>query len=152
MARQPDWKKNVIDGLRREHWSIRGPTSIVKVLPLTANATSLGGYITLGKYLIAKTPKEIEKVLGLPMEYLADGARIYRFQRLPLQHEYEYELTAKFPGGLHFNPAHSDFRYPPGDSAIYQWRILDNVAIPVDQSTSLEILPNQRMPYDWLVK
>lgn len=152
MARLPDWKKEIAEGLKREHWAIRGPNCIVKVLPLRAEATALGGYITLGKFLVGKNPNEIEGALGLEKKYLIEGARIFKFDRIPLQHEYEYELTAKFPGGLYYNPAHSDRRWLPGDPSIQQWRILDDAAIPVDQSKSLELQPSQRVPYDWLVK
>lgn len=152
MPRMPDWKREIAEGTKREHWSIRGPRCIVKVLPLEAEATSLGGYITLGSYLIGKTPQEIEDALGLTRKYLSKGARIFKFDRLPLQHEYEYELTAKYPGGLFFNPAHSDPRYPPGDPTVHQWRIKSDIGIPVEQIGSLELRRNQRVPYDWLVR
>jgi len=109
MARVQDWQHEVRDGLRRENWSLKGPNRIVKVLPLSAGTPSgLGGYITTGSSLLGKTPEQIQHALGLKARYLANGAAIYRFTRLPLTHEYEYELTAYYPDGLAFNPAHGE--------------------------------------------
>jgi hypothetical protein len=123
----------------------------VKVLPRHADfASRLGGYITVGSSLVGKTPEQIERDLGLKAWYLANGATIYRFTRLPLTHEYEYELTAFYPGGLAFNPAHGDESYPPGSRMIHQWRIKDGVRIPVDSNNALVLYPGRKFPYDWL--
>jgi hypothetical protein len=138
------------EGLRKENWSLRGPNQILKVLPYGSAATALSGYITVGMSLLGKTPQQIEQALGLKARYLANGAKVYRFTRLPMVHEYEYELTAFHPGGLAFNPAHSDPRYPPGSSKVQQWRIKDNVLIPVDSKNFLDLKFGQRFPYGWL--
>jgi hypothetical protein len=104
MAPMRDWRREAREAVRREMWSLRGPNQIVKVLPAGGTAAStLGGYITLGKFLLNKTPGQIETALGLPAGYLARGARIYRFIRLPQVSEYEYELTAEFPDGLAYS-------------------------------------------------
>jgi hypothetical protein len=151
MARVQDWQREVRDGLRRENWSLKGPNRIVKVLPLSAGTPSgLGGYITTGSSLLGKTPEQIQHALGLKARYLANGATIYRFTRLPLTHEYEYELTAYYPDGLAFNPAHGDESYPPGSRKIHQWRIKDGVRIPVDSNNVLELHSGEKFPYDWL--
>jgi hypothetical protein len=150
MARMNDWQRDIYEGLRKENWSLRGTKRIVKVVPYGTPATALGGYITVGLSLVGKTPPEIEQALGLTSGYLVGGARIYRFTRLPLSHEYEYELTAFYPGGLAFNPAHSHPAYPPGSPVIHQWRIRDGIRIPVDVRNFLDLLPSQRFPYDWL--
>ncbi len=146
-----DYKQEIAEAKKKENWSLRGPNCIVKVLPLDVDATHLGGYITLGRYLIRNTPKQIEVNLGLPKNYLLSGARIYRFSRLPLIHEYEYELTAKYPGGLAYNPAHSHPDYLPGCDYIHQWKIKPGVKIPIDKSKHLELLPSQYLTYEWLV-
>lgn len=152
MARIDDWQREIHDGTRRESWSLRGPNRIVKVLPLgSIPQTSLGGYITVGSALLGKTPRQIEQALGLKRDYLAYGARIYRFTRLPMAHEYEYEMTAFFPDGLAFNPAHSNPEYPPGSQKIHQWKIKSGAQIPVDPANFLDLQPSQKFPYDWLV-
>lgn len=151
MPRMNEWQQDMHEAVRREPWSLRGPNQIVKILPGGGStAAQLGGYITVGKSLLGKTPQQIEQALGLPPGFLLNGARVYRFTRLPLVQEYEYELTADHPGGLAFNPAHSNLSYPPGSRKIHQWRIKPGVYIPVDSSNFLDLRPGQPFPYDWL--
>ena len=151
MPRMNDWQQEIHDGLRKEDWSLKGPNQVVKVLPGGgATASQLGGYITLGKHLLRKTPQQIEKDLGLRPGYLRNGARIYRFTRLPMQHEYEYELTADHPGGLKYNPAHGHPDYKPGSQSIHQWEIKPGIQIPVDLHNFLDLKPGQQFPYSWL--
>jgi hypothetical protein len=147
-----EWERDLHEGTRRENWSLRGPMRIVKVLPgIATPAAVLGGYITQGKFLVGKTPDEIEAALGLPADFLKAGATIYSFKRVPLTSEYEYELTAKYPDGLAWNPAHFDERYRPGHPAIHQWRIKPGILIPVEQSGFLTLSPGRKFPYAWLV-
>jgi|ERR1700761_1999697 len=152
MARMNDSQREALDAVRREIWSLRGPNQVVKVLPARGAVSSmLGGYITLGKFLLNKTPAQIETALGLPPGHLAAGARIYRFTRLPQASECEYELTAEFPDGLAYNPAYSDPSYPPGSRIIHQWKIRPGVHIPVDSRNFLDLKPGQSFRYAWLV-
>ena len=83
MSRMNEWQREAHDAVRTEMWALRGPSQIVKVVPADWNAAQLGGYITLGKFLLGKTPNQIEDALGLPRDFLKAGARIYRFTRLP---------------------------------------------------------------------
>jgi hypothetical protein len=152
MAKVNDWQRDIREGVRRENWSLNGPNRIVKVLPFGGAATALGGYITVGRFLLGKTPQQIEQALGLQHGYLAGGARIYRFSRLPLASECEYELTAQYPGGLAYNPAHSSPAYPPGSFSVHQWRIKDGIQIPVDSRHFLDLAPGTVFPYDWLLR
>jgi hypothetical protein len=41
-----------------------------------------------------------------------------------MSHEYEYEMSALFPDGLAFNPAHSNPEYPPGSPKMHQCDLL----------------------------
>jgi hypothetical protein len=150
MARMNEWQREAYEAVRREVWSLRGPNQIVKVLPAGGTAAStLGGYITLGRFLLNKTPRQIGTALGLPSGHLALGARIYRFTRLPQASEYEYELTAEFPDGLAYDPAHSNPSYLPGSRTIHQWRINPGFRVPVDPTHFL-LKPGQAFPYAWL--
>jgi hypothetical protein len=152
MARMNDWQREIHDGMRREKWSLQGPDMIVKVIAdPNASATALSGYITVGSSLIGKTPEQIEVALGLPDQQLARGCTVFRFRRLPMAHEYDYELTAAYPDGLAYNPGHFDERYKPGSQSIHQWCIKKNVLIPVDSKHVLRLKPGQPFPYDWLV-
>ena len=156
MSRTEDWRQEANEALKREGWSLFGASRIVKVMPLPLGGTqalsasgqsALGGYFTVAKALFGKTPLQIEQQLGLPYRYLANGARIYRFIRLPMAHEYEYELTAQDPGGLAYNPAHGDPAYTPGSGKIHQWRLKDGVQIPVDANNVIDLLPGQPFLY-----
>jgi hypothetical protein len=154
MARMNDWQREIHDGVRREKWSLKGPDMVVKVImDSTAQATALEGYITVGSNLVGKTPEQIRVALGLKElepEDVQNGCSIFRFKRLPMAHEYAYELTAAFPDGLAFNPAHYDARWKPGSPSIHQWCIKKDMAIPVDTKNVLRLKPGQPFPYDWL--
>jgi hypothetical protein len=79
MPRMNEWRKDIHEAVRREAWSLNGPNRIVKVLPNTGGTVSqLGGYITVGRFLLGKTPPQIENALGLPQGFLRGGARIYK--------------------------------------------------------------------------
>jgi hypothetical protein len=111
--------------MRREGWTLNGPQRIVKVIPrFTGFPMHMHGFISQEKYLVGKLPSQIERMLGLPINYLANGCRVFGFKRLPLANEVDYELTARFPNGLAFNPALHDKRYPPASNAVHQWRLL----------------------------
>jgi hypothetical protein len=74
MPRMNDWQREAHEAVRTEMWSLRGPSQIVKVVPSGGNSVSqLGGYITLGKSLLGKTPQQIEAALGLRPGFLAGG-------------------------------------------------------------------------------
>jgi hypothetical protein len=142
-----DWRSDIQEAKRRENWSLKGPNRVVKVTPLVDRKQSVGGYITLARFLLGKSPTEIEKLLGLPLGFLANGARIYNLSRLPNPSEYEFELTAQFPAGLAYNPAHGDPAYGPGSDKTLQWKIKPGTTIPIDPRSIIELSPNQRFPY-----
>ena len=147
MARCPEWVVEVAEARRREPWSLYGPNRLVKVVPLAEKRTLATGYITVAKSLFRKTPREIENQLGLQENSQQRGSRIYRLLRLPLAHEYQYELTTHYPDGLAFNPAMSDPRYPPGSKSVHQWRLLETHPIPVHPTDVIDLLPGQIFQY-----
>lgn len=152
MTRPEDWEIDIDDSLKREVWTAAGPNRPVKVCPAQNPLDfRLGGYITLGKYLVNKTAAEIERDLGLPRDYLIYGARVYKFTRLPTVSEYEYELTAAHPGGLSYQGPSGKIDYPPGSDRIHQWRILSGKTIPVEPNY-FTVRPGQRFPESWLLK
>lgn len=151
MARMSEWQTEAQQAVRKESWGLCGPNQIVKVVPAGRGAAAaLDGYFTLAKFLFNKTPEQIEAALGLEVGSLKNGARVYRFTRLPQSSEYEYELTAEYPDGLAYNPAWSDERYPPGSREIHQWRIRKGCAIPVDPRNILDLMPGQPFPPGWV--
>jgi hypothetical protein len=153
MTRREDWQIEIDDSTRNEVWQRTGRNRPVKVCPAEWMIDfRLGGYITLGKYLVRKTPAEIERDLGLPKDFLLHGARIYKFTRLPQISEYEYQLTADHPDGFaDEGPFPRKPYYPPGSPKIHQWRILPGKSIPVEPSY-YTVRPNLKFPEAWLAK
>jgi hypothetical protein len=145
MTRHDNWQQQEIrDAIRQEGWTLNGPRRVVKVVPLDKPLVgALKGFVCLEKVLLGKTPSVMEALLGLPARMLERGCRVYRFKRLPMASEVEYELTALYPGGLAFNAVMHDPAYPRGSNAIHQWRLL--IDVPVEHL--LDILPNARYPY-----
>jgi hypothetical protein len=145
MPRTQGWDRDIRDGIRNEPWNLSGPNRPIKVRPRSAPQVRVAsGYFTLGKFLVGRTPAQIEADLGLKRALLTEGAFIWRFSRPPRISEYEYELTAAFPGGLSFNPGHSDPDYGPGRGFLHQWSPKPGVNIPV-RPRPIELLPGERL-------
>lgn len=152
MGRKADWVIERELALRREPWTLKGPGRLVKVVDGSQTRESVGGYITTGIHLVGKTALQIRQALGLNTDYHGNGVRIYKLARLPHLDEYEYDLTAKFPGGLSYNPgSDNEAKYPEGSDKIPQWKVLDNQLIAV-LPDSLTLHLAQRLSYDWLLK
>ena len=153
MARMSDWQREAREAreaVKRELWALRGMNAVVKVVPAGGPPLpAQGGFITVGSFLVGKTPAEIVAALGLNAKEYVSGARIYRFARLPQVSEYEYELTAEFPGGLAYS-ASSDSSFPPGSRKVHQWKIKAGIQIPVHQTDFLDLKPGQPFPRSWL--
>lgn len=142
MARDEDWQHEVRDALRREDWALNGPKRVVKVVPLSYRPASTATlYICLEKVLVGKTPPQIGELLGAKTKFNA-GVRVYRLLRLPLSHEVEYDLTAKYPAGLAYNPAMHDAEYPPGAEHVHQWVLLADLPAKM----IVELQPTQTYP------
>lgn len=153
MPRREGWEIDIDDAIKKEEWRPTGLNRPIKVVPAERPLESdVGGYFTLGKYLLRKTPEEIERDLGLPRDFLKYGARLYKFTRLPQVSEYEYELTADYPDGLaDQGPFPRKIYYPPGSRKIKQWRILKGKFIPVE-SEYFTVRPQAHLPERWLTK
>jgi hypothetical protein len=162
MSREPDWKAEIRDALRKEPWSLTGAQRLVKIVRMrtmmnTPERARAVGYVTQELYLFGKTPYQIERALGLPPLSLLRGCRVFRLERLPMRSEYTDELTADKPGGLAFDPgdaleAKAKYRedetmaevpyYPPGASWIPQWDV--TVSIPLIHI--IDLAPNFGYP------
>jgi hypothetical protein len=110
---------------------------------------TVSGYFTLCNYIQMQTPEQLEMSLGLKAGHLATGARLYKFARLPQMSEYEYDLTAKYPGGLSVESQYGDEIWPEGSNKIHQWRLNKGVTVRVE--APIDIVPGQvfRIPNSW---
>lgn len=150
MARMEEWQREALDALRREAWALKGYNAVVKVVPAGESRPFAAGYITLGKYLINKTPSQIVRDLGLDADKFIRGVRIYRFARLPQITEYDFELSAAFPDGLAYVPGLSNPRFPAGSGKVLQWKIREGTQISVDTMRFIELKSADVFPSSWL--
>lgn len=102
-------------------WNVGGSHWLVKVVAAEgAHATTITGYVTCARAVINKTPKEIEKTLGLHEGTLRHGAAILIPAVVPSSTEdFEYRLTALLPGGKTYK---GGSYFPPGLGA-HQWEL-----------------------------
>ena len=123
-------EKEIRDALRQDAFALGGVNQLVKVLPVAAPIpTSLGGYVTLERFILGRTPAEIAAALGLPADDYAAGCNVFGFNRQPGPSEYTYELTTEYPEGLAYGPL-SHPKYPPGTrKGIHQFKLLTRIAV-----------------------
>lgn len=130
---------------------------------------SVSGYFTLAKWFYGATPIDIEERLGLRRGEFGSVAFAVVFCRLPRFDEFEYCLTAAYPGGKHrtrdedFASLASDTNAPPsvgavsdraltpvgrhyprGDGVVHQWRLLNEIEISPLIRTITSSLPFAR--------
>lgn len=100
--------------------SARSLDQPVKVMPLRGVPPAfVGGYFTQEKFIVGKTPTEMEAVLGIYGK-LALGAFVMQFQS-PLQKgDFETKAYTYLPGGQPYKPDPSEKVYLPGRGAP-QW-------------------------------
>ena len=152
MTQKATWMKETEEATRREAWKLQGPLRLVKVVNAGDIRTEVRGYITTGSSLLGKTGTEIRKSLGLNTGDADKPLRIYKLRRFPFLSEYEYDLTAKYPDGLGFNPQTEEAeKYPEGSDNIHQWYLKKGVAVPV-LPDYLDLKLTERFPYEWLMK
>ncbi|HXC96044.1 MAG TPA: hypothetical protein VNU92_10095 [Edaphobacter sp.] len=146
-----DWIIERELALRREPWTLNGPGRLVKVVNSGESRTEIEGYVTTGIHLLGRTAVGIRKALGLNTDHLGVGLRVYKLARFPHLDEYEYDLSAKFPGGLSYYPqSEEEAKYLEGDSRIPQWKIIKGAAIPVLPDFQ-ELTLSDRLMYSWLL-
>jgi hypothetical protein len=116
-----------LKALAIQKWSTGGSNGLVKIVSSERGPLSdVGGYITQEKYIMGKTPAEMEKLLGLPAGELKNGANAMRLNRLPTASEFELRGYTNTPNG---QPYVTGEAYPPG-LGVPQWQISRGVQIP----------------------
>jgi hypothetical protein len=122
-----------------EKWSTGGSNDLIKVVSVNRGPMeNVGGYITQEKFILGKSLREMELVLGLTEGELAHGAQVMRLNRLPTTGEFKLRGYTNTPGGLPYKPGDL---FPPGRGAP-QWQITKGVTIP---STLLRVVqPGQQ--------
>lgn len=106
-------------------WRRRGPDTLVKVAPIGTRPDPYRAvaYCTTLKYIIGRTPAEMELILGFaPNSKLSGGVDVSTIEPLPRPDEFELRGYSQCPAGLATDdPAYvSHPLYPPGLGAP-QW-------------------------------
>ncbi len=106
-------------------WRQGGGDTLVKVMPKgsTPDPTRMIGYCTTFKYVVGRTPVEMEANVGFAaMTKLAAGAEVFLVRPLPMPGQFLLKGYSQTPGGVSTSdPAyrgHPD--YPPGQG-VPQW-------------------------------
>jgi hypothetical protein len=110
-----------------EMWKQGGVDTLVKVTPkgTVPNPSRSTGYCTTFKYIVGRTPSEIEQIVGLAIgSKLVSGADIFVVDPLPLPVQFELRGYSQCPAGLPTDaPGYiSHPGYPPGLGAP-QWEL-----------------------------
>jgi hypothetical protein len=132
-----------------ELWRRGGMDTLVKIAP-RGFSPSPGrniGYCTTFKYVVGRTPLEMESILGFAARSkLANGAEIFLVRPLPAPHQFELRGYTQLPGGVPTNApgytAHAD--YPPGAGAP-QWELSDHLQSNLSRLASLG--PDERFAW-----
>ena len=121
-----EWQESKLAGLR-DATSARTLDQPVKVLPrLGAPPKIATGYFTQQKFIVGKTPAEMEAVLGI-FGKLAPGAFILQFDRPLRENDFEAKAYTYLPDGKPWVPDPAEKVYLPGKGAP-QWRLTHPVA------------------------
>lgn len=108
-------------------WREGGMNTLVKVAPkgTVPNAGFTAGYCTLFKYVVGRTPAEMEAIVGLAAgSKLLNGAEIFTCDPLPRPDQFELRGYTQCPGGISTDsPGYVPHPgYPPGLGAP-QWEL-----------------------------
>ena len=111
-----------------EKWRAGGGDTLVKVFPKGTQPSDarMVGYCTTLKYVVGRTPEEMERILGFKSgTKLKDGAEVFRVDPLPSPGQFEFRAYSHLPAGV----AQIDGKvvnelYPPGHGAP-QWDLTE---------------------------
>src|SRR5262245_40642018 len=125
-AQARDAEREMADAVRLDMFALGGQNRLVKVIPIPEGGRvppTVTGFVTQERFLLGKTPAQIEKALGVKVNSLVTGCVVLALQNVPGPSQIEYELTTNFPDG--FAPSVlSDPDYPAFSKRyVHQWRL-----------------------------
>jgi hypothetical protein len=86
-----------------------------------------GGYVTQAKFVVGRTPEQMEAILGLQRGELKEGAYVMTIES-PQVDQFELRSYTNLPDGKVFVPGVSDPRWLPALGAP-QWQISKGVLV-----------------------
>ena len=105
-----------------EFWKRGGLDTLVKVCPLgtTPDPGRRTGYCTTFKFIVGRTPLEIEEIVGLARgSKLTIGADIFVVDPLPMPPQFDLHGYSQCPAGL---PTQRTRRHPAPRLSAWPWR------------------------------
>lgn len=96
----------------------------VKVMPTGMDQQQVSGFFTQAKFILGRTPQQMEHDLGLKLGDLKNGATIYELSQTPNAEQFVPAGYTHMPGGRFYEEGGE---YPVGPGAI-QFRL--NEAVP----------------------
>ena len=119
-------EREMRDAVRLESFSLGGQNRLVKVIAIPTGGRvppTVAGFVTQERFLLGKTPAQIEEALGVRANSLVSGCMVLALQSVPGPSQIDYELTTNFPDGLAASVL-SDPDYPPFKKRyVHQWRL-----------------------------
>jgi hypothetical protein len=113
-----------------EMWRRGGMDTLVKAVPkgLEPDPLRTSGYCTTFKFIVGRTPSEVEQIVGLAIgSKLVSGADIYTFDPLPSPAQFELRGYSQCPAGISTDNTSNYVPhpgYPPGLGA-QQWELAE---------------------------
>ena len=107
-----------------DHFNLGGGNTPVKVMPTGVDQQQVSGFFTQEKFILGRTPQQMEDDLGLKPGDLINGATIYELSQTPNAEQFVPAGYTHMPGGSYYQEASE---YPVGAGAI-QFRL--NEALP----------------------
>ena len=81
------------------------------------------GFVSQERFLLAKSPAQIEEALGIKVNSLSAGCLVLALQSVPGPSQIEYRLTTNFPDGVAPSVL-DDPDYPPFKKRyVHPWRL-----------------------------
>lgn len=119
-------QREMRDAVRLEPFVLGGQNRLVKVIAIPVDGRvppTVAGFVTQERFLLGKTPAQIEEALGVKVNSLVSGCLVLALQSVPGPSQIEYELTTNLPDGLAPSVL-SDPDYPPFKKRyVHQWRL-----------------------------
>jgi len=149
----PKLKSIVIEKWRSgpEFWPVKVLSMSRKIELEKENGKELdavGGYFTCLRNIRAKTPAEMEDILGLQQGSFSSGVAIWKFKELPKSNQFNLRGYTQTPGGENFDGIvirrndrsrpefferdGSPAKYPPG-LAVEQWEVCKGILLPATE-------------------
>jgi hypothetical protein len=107
-----------------DHFNLGGGNTPVKVMPTGVDQQQVSGFFTQEKFILGRTPRQMEDDLGLKPGDLINGATIYEISQTPNVEQFVPAGYTHMPGGSYYQEGSE---YPVGAGAI-QFRL--NEALP----------------------